>query len=481
MLVGGVVDDEVDDDADAAVARGPDHLGEVARRAQPPVDPVEVGDVVAVVALAARVERHEPHARDAQAGEVVEPVGQPGKVAAAVAVGVEERLDVEAVDDRVLPPQVAGGLEPHSGGSTCSPKTSMNAAGPGRRGAGRRRRTPARRTPRSTRRGAPTSDETAPTRPRPRAARTSRRHRTARPSPGPSTAAARTRSCATGRTQSPAPRRRSLPTRGGPARRPACPHPRARGRRRGRVRGVPRLVDRDQPVRPLAREAGRLGAHRRGQQRRRLGRERPELGAVDRHQAVVVDHLAREQRPDHIDTLAQPGIADRLARPWLARDVLVRELPRAERDGQPPREHLGQRGSRLRDDRRVIPLPGRVHHAERQRGRLHRGPEPRPREPRLALALAPRREVVRRPGPLEPRRLRLDTARSRTLGGICSCDAWKPIAAMEPLLPARAHRKRRRGASSATPTTPTQRDTSATVGRRASFVCHVARRGSMLS
>jgi hypothetical protein len=74
-----VVDDEVDDDADAPVGRRPDHLREVARRAQPAVDPVEVGDVVAVVALAARVERHEPHARDPDAGEVVEPVRQPGR------------------------------------------------------------------------------------------------------------------------------------------------------------------------------------------------------------------------------------------------------------------------------------------------------------------------------------------------------------------------------------------------------------------
>ena len=38
---------------------------------------------------------------------------RPGEVAAAVAVGVQERLDVEAVDDRVLPPQVARGLGLH--------------------------------------------------------------------------------------------------------------------------------------------------------------------------------------------------------------------------------------------------------------------------------------------------------------------------------------------------------------------------------
>ena len=38
---------------------------------------------------------------------------RPGEVADAVAVPVHERLDVEAVDDGVLPPQVAGVGDPH--------------------------------------------------------------------------------------------------------------------------------------------------------------------------------------------------------------------------------------------------------------------------------------------------------------------------------------------------------------------------------
>ena len=108
MLVGGVVDDEVDDDPDAAVIRRPDDLDEVAVAAEPRVDAVEVGDVVAVVAVGARVEGHQPEARHAEVGEVVDALREPGEVADAVAVAVEERLDVEAVDDGGLPPQVAG-------------------------------------------------------------------------------------------------------------------------------------------------------------------------------------------------------------------------------------------------------------------------------------------------------------------------------------------------------------------------------------
>ena len=113
VLVGGVVDDEVGDHADAALARGAHHVGQVAVRAEPRVDPVEVGDVVAVVALTGRHERHQPDAVDAEARQVVDPLAQARQVAAAVAVPVQEGLDVEAVEDRVLPPDVARDLAPH--------------------------------------------------------------------------------------------------------------------------------------------------------------------------------------------------------------------------------------------------------------------------------------------------------------------------------------------------------------------------------
>ena len=72
MLVGGVVDHEVGDHPDAAVARGAHELDEVAERAEPRVDGVVVGDVVAVVAVGRGVERHQPEAGDAEPGEVVD-------------------------------------------------------------------------------------------------------------------------------------------------------------------------------------------------------------------------------------------------------------------------------------------------------------------------------------------------------------------------------------------------------------------------
>ena len=86
MLVGGVVDDEVEDQADAAFLEDVGELGEVAERAEPGVDRVVVGDVVAVVAVRAREEGLQPDAVDAQVLEMVDPVDEALEVSDAVAV-----------------------------------------------------------------------------------------------------------------------------------------------------------------------------------------------------------------------------------------------------------------------------------------------------------------------------------------------------------------------------------------------------------
>ena len=106
MPVGGVVDDQVDDHADAAALRLAHELDEVTRRAESGGDVVVVADVVAVIAQRAGLERGQPERVDAEALEVVEPAGEPLEVAAAVTVAVHERLDGEAVDDGVLVPEI---------------------------------------------------------------------------------------------------------------------------------------------------------------------------------------------------------------------------------------------------------------------------------------------------------------------------------------------------------------------------------------
>ncbi len=136
MLVRGVVDDQIDDHPHAAVLGRADDLDEVAVGTQPGIHAVEVGDVIAVVPFRRRVERHQPQARDAEAGQVVQALGQTLQVPAAVAVPIHEGLDVQAIDDGGLPPQIAGVGDPHratravtsSWGSTFVPKTSMNSS-----------------------------------------------------------------------------------------------------------------------------------------------------------------------------------------------------------------------------------------------------------------------------------------------------------------------------------------------------------------
>ena len=105
MLVGGMVDDELGDDPEAAPVRFADELAEVGAGAVVRVDPVIVGDVVAVVAQRRRIERQQPDRVDAEILDVVELLGEAGEIADAVAVAVVERLDVELVDDRVLVPE----------------------------------------------------------------------------------------------------------------------------------------------------------------------------------------------------------------------------------------------------------------------------------------------------------------------------------------------------------------------------------------
>ena len=106
MLVGRVIDDEVDDDANAALLGLVRELDEIAERAVARVDGVVVGHVVAVVAVRRFLEGHQPDRGDAEPLQVIEPAHEAFEVADAVAVGIHVRADGQAVDDRVLVPEV---------------------------------------------------------------------------------------------------------------------------------------------------------------------------------------------------------------------------------------------------------------------------------------------------------------------------------------------------------------------------------------
>ena len=109
VLIGGVVDDQLDDDLHAALVGSVEELLEIVEGAVGRIDVDVVGDVVAVVAQGRGEEREQPEAGDAEVLEVIEAGEQAGEVADAVAVGVLESADMELVDDGVLVPEGIGG------------------------------------------------------------------------------------------------------------------------------------------------------------------------------------------------------------------------------------------------------------------------------------------------------------------------------------------------------------------------------------
>src|SRR5262245_46975794 len=109
-----MVDDEVDEHADAALPCTVGEIDKVAERTVALVDAV-VGDVVAVVAVRRSLKGHQPYGRDAQAMKIVQPPFQPTKVADAVAVGIHVGADRQAIDYCVLVPKIidhVAGSEP---------------------------------------------------------------------------------------------------------------------------------------------------------------------------------------------------------------------------------------------------------------------------------------------------------------------------------------------------------------------------------
>ncbi len=121
VLRRGVVDDEVEDDADPALAAGGDEVAEVLVGAVLGVDRLVVDDVVSVIRRALH-HRHEPEGGGAEVRvgrrvavvDVVEAFDQPAEVADAVVReralrGVGEGADEDVVDDGVPPPRAVLG------------------------------------------------------------------------------------------------------------------------------------------------------------------------------------------------------------------------------------------------------------------------------------------------------------------------------------------------------------------------------------
>ena len=126
------------------------------------------------------------------------------------------------------------------------------------------------------------------------------------------------------------------------------------------------LVDRDQPVGPLRAPAAVATLTARAEERRRLGRQRP-----DRARSTVTSPSWLTSSPRSSARMTSTHSRRRAARTSLRGQpspVMCSLLasPRAQRGPEAAGEHRGQRADGLRDDRRVVALAGRVDHAERQ-------------------------------------------------------------------------------------------------------------------
>ena len=104
MLIRGVIDDQLGDDAQAALVGGLHEVPEILHRPVGGIDVAVIGDVVAVVAQGRGIERHDPERRDAEIADVIEFLGQALEIADPVIRRIEERLDVNLVDDGVTVP-----------------------------------------------------------------------------------------------------------------------------------------------------------------------------------------------------------------------------------------------------------------------------------------------------------------------------------------------------------------------------------------
>jgi hypothetical protein len=78
---------------------------EIAARSVLRMDVVVIGDVVAIVPARGWIEGQQPDGVDTEILDVFELAGEAAEIANPVVIAVEERPDVDLVDDRILVPE----------------------------------------------------------------------------------------------------------------------------------------------------------------------------------------------------------------------------------------------------------------------------------------------------------------------------------------------------------------------------------------
>ena len=108
MLVGAVIQDQVENDGNAALFRLGDELFHIGHGAEHGIDGPVVGNVVAIVHLRGLADRRHPDAVNAQILQIVQTGDDAPEVANAVAVGIQKALGVDLVENSGFPPAVSG-------------------------------------------------------------------------------------------------------------------------------------------------------------------------------------------------------------------------------------------------------------------------------------------------------------------------------------------------------------------------------------
>ena len=105
MLIGRVVEDQLDDHLQAAVVRGMQERLEIIQHTVTRMHRDVVGDVVAIIFQRRRKKRQQPETGHAQTLEEIQLLAQALEIADTVRVAVVERLDGQLVDDGVFVPE----------------------------------------------------------------------------------------------------------------------------------------------------------------------------------------------------------------------------------------------------------------------------------------------------------------------------------------------------------------------------------------
>ena len=108
MLVGGMVEHQVEHDTDAATMRLGQEQVEVGKRTEARIDIHVVAHVIAEVLIRAGIDRREPERIHAQVGQIIQLTCNSGQVAQPVIVAICKRARIGLVNNPVTPPEKFG-------------------------------------------------------------------------------------------------------------------------------------------------------------------------------------------------------------------------------------------------------------------------------------------------------------------------------------------------------------------------------------